>query len=138
MNNILRNAQLAYDNREPDDSTPALEVTEVMNWIESAAQDLMAGADVTLNGRVIVGAFLLSDAVADYVVSRFQSGEDQDGMLGQALLAAMDYDSGKSASCARACFGPDKDWCVEAAIELITPFADDILAQIVEDNRYDD
>jgi hypothetical protein len=133
----LRNAQLAYDNREPDDSTPALEVTEVMNWIESAAQDLMSGADVTLNGRIIVESYLLSDAAADYVVARFQDGDDQDGMLGQVLLAAMDYDASKAASCARACFGPDKGWCVEKAVELITPYADDILAQIIEDNRDD-
>lgn len=136
MNNLTR-AQLAYDNREPDDSPDPLELTEVQNWIESEADTLLSGRDVTLGGRIIVHAYQLSDMVAAEVVRRYQAGEDQDGMLGQLILAALDFEPAKSCGCAISLFGADKDWCKQAALELIEPHAYDIMEQIIEDNRDD-
>lgn len=136
MNNLSR-AQFAYDNREPDDSPDPLELTEVQNWIDSEAETLLSGSDVMLGRRCIVQAYELSGKVADEVVRRFSEGEDQDGMLGQLILAALEYDSAKAGGCALSLFGADKDWCRQAAIELLEPHASEILDQIIEDNRDD-
>lgn len=136
MNNLSR-AQFAYDNSEPDDGPEPLELLEVQNWIDSEAETLLSGSDVMLGRRCIVQAYELSDKVADEVVRRFSDGEDQDGMLGQLILAALEYDSAKAGGCALSLFGADKDWCRQAAIELLVPHASDILDQIVEDSRDD-
>lgn len=136
MNNLTR-AQFAYDNREPDDSPDPLELTEVHNWIESEAQALLSGRDIKLGGRIIVHAYELSNMVAAEAVRRYNDGEDQDGMLGQLILAALDYEPAKACGCAISLFGAGKEWCYQSAIELIEPHAADILAQIIEDNRDD-
>lgn len=136
MNNLQR-AQLAHDNREPDDNPEPLELVEVQNWIESEAATLLAGRDVKLGSRIIVHAYELSNMVAAEAVRRYNAGEDQDGMLGQLILAALDYEPAKACGCALSIFGADKDWCEQAAIELLDPFAADILVQIAEDNRDD-
>jgi hypothetical protein len=135
--NKLQSAQLAYDNRTPDESPEPLELIEVQNWIESEAATLLAGRDVKLGSRIIVHAYELSDIVAAEAVRRYTEGEDQDGMLGQLILAALDYEPAKACGCALSLFGADKEWCDQAAIELLEPHAADILAQIVEDNRDD-
>lgn len=126
-------AQLAYDHAAPDDSPAALEVTEVSNWIDGAADLLLAGKDVMLGGRILVEAYELSNQVAAYVVN----GKDEDGNLGQLILAALDFSPALAASNARALFGADRDWPRQAAVDLITPFADAILEQLIEDNRND-
>lgn len=137
MNN-LEKAQMAYDNRTPDESPDPLELVEVTNWIEAEAERLLTGHDVTIGNRVIVSAYQLSDMVAEEVAKRFQAGDDQDGNLGQLILAALDYEPAKACGCALGLFGSDADWCRDAAIELLEPFAKDILDQIIEDNRDDD
>ena len=134
----MQSAQLAYDNRTPDESPDPLELVEVTNWIEAEAERLLSGHDVTIGSRVIVSAYQLSDMVAEEVVKRFQAGDDQDGNLGQLVLAALDYEPAKASGCALGLFGADADWCRDAAIELLEPFASDILDQIIEDNRDDD
>lgn len=133
----MQSAQLAYDNRTPDESQDPLELVEVINWIEAEAERLLTGHDVTIGNRVIVSAYQLSDMVAEEVVKRFQAGDDQDGNLGQLILAALDYEPAKACGCALGLFGADADWCRDAAIELLEPFASDILDQIIEDNRDD-
>ena len=133
----MQSAQLAYDNREPDDSPDPLELVEVTNWIEAEAERLLTGHDATIGNRVIVSAYQLSDMVAEEVVKRFQDGEDQDGNLGQLILAALDYEPAKACGCALGLFGIDADWCRDAAIKLLEPFAKDILDQIIEDSRDD-
>lgn len=135
--NQLQRAQFAYDSREPDDAPEPLELVEVQNWIDSEAQALLSGRDVTLGGRIIVEAYELSDKVAAEAVRRYEDGDDQDGMLGQLILAALDCDSSKAQGCALSFFGPDKDWCTQAALELLERHAADILEQIIEDNRDD-
>lgn len=134
----MQSAQLAYDNRTPDESPDPLELVEVTNWIEAEADRLLTGHDVMIGNRVIVSAYQLSDMVAEDVVKRFQAGDDQDGNLGQLILAALDYEPAKSAGLALGLFGAESDWCRDAAMQLIEPFAADILDQIIEDNRDDD
>lgn len=134
----MQSAQQAYDNRTPDESPDPLELVEVTNWIEAEADRLMTGHDVAIGNRVIVSAYQLSDMVAEEVVKRFQAGDDQDGNLGQLILSALDYDPAKAAGLALGLFGSESDWCREAAMQLIEPFAADILEQIIEDNRDDD
>lgn len=133
----MQSAQLAYDNREPDDSPDPLELVEVTNWIESEAERLLSGHDAKLGSRIIVHAYQLSNLVAAEAVRRYMASEDQDGNLGQLILAALDYEPAKACGCALGLFGADADWCRDAAIELLEPFAKDILDQIIEDNRDD-
>jgi hypothetical protein len=133
----MQSAQLAYDNRSPDESPEPLEMVEVANWIESEAERLLSGHDVKIGNRVIVNAYQLSDMVADEVVKRFQAGDDQDGNLGQLILAALDHEPAKAAGTALGLFGSEVDWCRDAAIELLEPFAKEILDQLIEDARDD-
>jgi hypothetical protein len=133
----IRDAQLQYDNQAPEDTPDPLEIIEVSNWIESAADDLLCGRDVMLDGRILVDSYKLIDIVAAEAVKRYTEGLDDDGNLGQLILSAFDYNAGTAAACARSLFGFDKNWCREAAIELIEPFALDILEQIKEENRDD-
>jgi hypothetical protein len=133
----MRDAQLQYDNQTPEDTPDPLDIIEVSNWIESAADDLMCGRDVMLDGRIVVDSYKLSDLVAAEAVKRYNEGIDEDGNLGQLILSALDYNAGTASACARSLFGFDKNWCRDSAIELIEPFALEILEQIKEENRDD-
>jgi len=133
----MRDAQRAYDNQSPDETPDPLEITEVVNWIDSQADRLMCGRDVMLDSATLVEASELSDLVALHAVYRYAHKNDE-GNLGRLILAALDYEPAMSAAYARAIFGGERDWCKELAVELLEPFAKQILEHICAENAGDD
>lgn len=129
----LQTAQRAYDNRAPDETPDPLEITEVVNWIDSMADQLMVGRDVIIGPRILVSSTIHAGAVADEAARRLATGDD-DGNLGRLILAALDYEPATAAACARAIFGAERDWCKELAVELLEPFAADIWDHICKEN----
>ena len=129
----LQTAQRAYDNQAADETPDPLEITEVVNWIDSMADQLMYGRDVLIGSMMIVNHTHFSGMVALEAITRHNNGLAENN-LGALILAALDYEPATAAACARAIFGAERDWCKELAVELLEPFARDILEHICREN----
>lgn len=129
----LQTAQRAYDNQAPDETPDPLEITEVVNWIDSMADQLMVGRSVKIGLRTLVYDAYFMARVANEAAARHNDGRAESN-LGALILAALDYEPAMAAACARAIFGAERDWCKELAVELLEPFAADIWDHICKEN----
>lgn len=106
MNANLQRAQEAYDAMLPDESEAFLDTTEGANWLAHAGETLVYGDDLKIGGRSVVQAYDLSDAVATEAIRRVEDCEDDDGMLGQLLVAVANYDIAKASRCLKKLLAP--------------------------------
>lgn len=106
MNANFQRAQAAYDAMLPDDSEAFLDTTEGANWLADAGEQLVQGYDLKINGEIVVQAYELSDAVAAEAIRRVEDHEDDDGMLGQLLVAVANYDISMAYSCLKKLLAP--------------------------------
>lgn len=132
MNDKFRNAQLAYDHMLPDDEPAFLETPEGNSWIDDEAEALIDGRDVMIGRKTVVEAYQLSDAVAELAIGK----DDEDGMLGQLLVAVANYDISCASACLNKLLGIGA--VTEIAYGLLEPHAEDAKQQMIEDGEWEE
>lgn len=132
--------QARHDARLPDDEQAFLDTSTGANWLSDAAETLLNGRDLALCGAVVVHAYELSDAAANEAIRRTKEGVDQEGLLGQLLVAVDNYDITTASACLKSLF---HDWRGPRGVfhkcgeDLCRPHAERAAEQLRRDNEDD-
>lgn len=121
-------AQRAYDNMLPDEDDHFLDTNEGQSWLDDVAEKLIAGDDVKIDRLTSISAYQLSDAVAEAATNKLINHDDDDGMLGQILVAVANYDIATASGCLQKLLG--ESFVKNLAIEIAAEFADEHVAEM--------
>lgn len=133
MSAALNLAQEHWDHLAPDEPEPFVQTRDGDAWLEQSADALISGEDVKIDVSTMVEAYKLSDAVAAYALKRIEDGFDDDGQLGQLLVAIEAENLPLAQSCLKALLGTGS--IKQIGREICEPYGQQAFEQLRRDEE---